>query len=183
MYMSAAKFHENLVTKKTLYEIPHNELKWHTWLIDIAVVVDWYPTGFTVSIDYQPPTVEPGGDLARIPWAACMRRNTASSLKPWLWASLSWCRPSVPLFPGTWVRAWMREGFLRLVRTWLPWSRIMWVWETMRMRPVSLSADAGCSSETILFCVAAHCAPNVTIKVIVICAYKIQCYMYLKSVH
>ena len=27
--------------------------------------VDWCPTGFKVGINYQPPTVVPGGDLAR----------------------------------------------------------------------------------------------------------------------
>ena len=27
--------------------------------------VDWCPTGFKVGINYQPPTVVPGGDLAK----------------------------------------------------------------------------------------------------------------------
>ena len=29
--------------------------------------VDWCPTGFKVGINYQPPTVVPGGDLAKVP--------------------------------------------------------------------------------------------------------------------
>lgn len=28
--------------------------------------VDWCPTGFKVGINYQPPTVVPGGDLAQV---------------------------------------------------------------------------------------------------------------------
>ena len=30
-------------------------------------LVDWCPTGFKVGINYQPPTVVPGGDLAKVP--------------------------------------------------------------------------------------------------------------------
>ncbi|KAJ8793232.1 hypothetical protein J1605_000227 [Eschrichtius robustus] len=35
--------------------------------------VDWYPTGFKVDINYQPPTVIPGGDLAKfdLTYAKC----------------------------------------------------------------------------------------------------------------
>src|ERR1700754_658729 len=33
--------------------------------------VDWCPTGFKVGINYQPPTVVPGGDLANVPRAVC----------------------------------------------------------------------------------------------------------------
>uniref|UniRef100_A0A915DT41 Tubulin/FtsZ 2-layer sandwich domain-containing protein n=1 Tax=Ditylenchus dipsaci TaxID=166011 RepID=A0A915DT41_9BILA len=29
--------------------------------------VDWCPTGFKVGINYQAPTVVPGGDLAKVP--------------------------------------------------------------------------------------------------------------------
>ena len=28
--------------------------------------VDWCPTGFKVGINYQPPTIVPGGDLAKV---------------------------------------------------------------------------------------------------------------------
>uniref|UniRef100_A0A4X2KWH3 Tubulin alpha chain n=1 Tax=Vombatus ursinus TaxID=29139 RepID=A0A4X2KWH3_VOMUR len=37
--------------------------------------VDWYPTGFKVGINYQPPTVVPGGDLAKVQRAVCMLSN------------------------------------------------------------------------------------------------------------
>merc|ERR1719240_1632551 len=34
--------------------------------------VDWCPTGFKCGINYHPPTVVPGGDLARVMRAVCM---------------------------------------------------------------------------------------------------------------
>nr|CAD7261160.1 unnamed protein product [Timema shepardi] len=46
--------------------------------------VDWCPTGFKVGINYQPPTVVPGGDLAKVQRAVCMfcasERSIASHL-------------------------------------------------------------------------------------------------------
>ena len=42
--------------------------------------VDWCPTGFKCGINYQPPTVVPGGDLAKVMRACCMiSNNTAIS--------------------------------------------------------------------------------------------------------
>merc|ERR1711861_28502 len=38
--------------------------------------VDWCPTGFKCGINYQPPTVVPGGDLAKVQRACCMISNT-----------------------------------------------------------------------------------------------------------
>merc|ERR1719316_2334435 len=40
--------------------------------------VDWCPTGFKCGINYQPPTVVPGGDLARVQRACCMCSNTTA---------------------------------------------------------------------------------------------------------
>ena len=40
--------------------------------------VDWCPTGFKCGINYQPPTVVPGGDLARVQRAVCMVANTTA---------------------------------------------------------------------------------------------------------
>ncbi|GIY38760.1 tubulin alpha-1 chain [Caerostris darwini] len=40
--------------------------------------VDWCPTGFKVGINYQPPTVVPGGDLATVQRAVCMLSNTTA---------------------------------------------------------------------------------------------------------
>merc|ERR1712100_859436 len=40
--------------------------------------VDWSPTGFKCGINYQPPTVVPGGDLAKVMRAVCMISNTSA---------------------------------------------------------------------------------------------------------
>ncbi|KAL2621701.1 hypothetical protein R1flu_001906 [Riccia fluitans] len=40
--------------------------------------VDWCPTGFKSGINYQPPTVVPGGDLAKVQRAVCMISNSTS---------------------------------------------------------------------------------------------------------
>ncbi|KAK8283035.1 hypothetical protein V6Z12_D08G066600 [Gossypium hirsutum] len=43
--------------------------------------VDWCPTGFKCGINYQPPTVVPGGDLAKVQRAVCMISNSTSVAK------------------------------------------------------------------------------------------------------
>ncbi|XP_025314276.1 tubulin alpha chain-like isoform X1 [Canis lupus familiaris] len=45
--------------------------------------VDWCPTGFKVGINYQPPTVVPGGDLAKVQQAVCMLSNTTAIAEAW----------------------------------------------------------------------------------------------------
>merc|ERR1712127_684920 len=45
--------------------------------------VDWCPTGFKVGINYQPPTVVPGGDLAKVMRACCMISNTTAIAEAW----------------------------------------------------------------------------------------------------
>lgn len=45
--------------------------------------VDWCPTGFKVGINYQPPTVVPGGDLAKINRAVCALANTTAIQDAW----------------------------------------------------------------------------------------------------
>ncbi len=40
--------------------------------------VDWCPTGFKVGINFQPPTVVPGGDLAKVQRAVCMLSSTTA---------------------------------------------------------------------------------------------------------
>ncbi|VAH88268.1 unnamed protein product [Triticum turgidum subsp. durum] len=40
--------------------------------------VDWCPTGFKCGINYQPPTVVPGGDLAKVRRAVCMISNNTA---------------------------------------------------------------------------------------------------------
>ena len=45
--------------------------------------VDWCPTGFKVGINYQPPTVVPGGDLAKVQRDVCMLSNTTAIAESW----------------------------------------------------------------------------------------------------
>ncbi|KOC59460.1 Tubulin alpha chain, partial [Habropoda laboriosa] len=45
--------------------------------------VDWCPTGFKVGINYQPPTVVPGGDLAKVQRAMAMLANTTAIAEAW----------------------------------------------------------------------------------------------------
>ncbi|KAJ1530734.1 hypothetical protein ONE63_005590 [Megalurothrips usitatus] len=45
--------------------------------------VDWCPTGFKVGINYQPPTVIPGADLAKVSRAACLLSNTTAIAEAW----------------------------------------------------------------------------------------------------
>uniref|UniRef100_A0A673V2E3 Tubulin/FtsZ 2-layer sandwich domain-containing protein n=1 Tax=Suricata suricatta TaxID=37032 RepID=A0A673V2E3_SURSU len=45
--------------------------------------VDWCPIGFKVGINYQPPTVVPGGDLAKVQRAECMLSNTTAIAEAW----------------------------------------------------------------------------------------------------
>ena len=45
--------------------------------------VDWCPTGFKVGINYQPPAVVPGGDLAKVQRAVCTLSNTTTITGAW----------------------------------------------------------------------------------------------------
>ncbi|KAM8959841.1 tubulin alpha chain-like 3 [Lycaon pictus] len=45
--------------------------------------VDWCPTGFKVGINSQPPTVMPGGDLAKVQRAVCMLSNNTAVVEAW----------------------------------------------------------------------------------------------------
>ena len=45
--------------------------------------VDWCPTGFKVGINYQPPTVVPGGDLSKVNRAVCCLSNTTAIREAW----------------------------------------------------------------------------------------------------
>ncbi|NXK69882.1 TBA protein, partial [Sylvietta virens] len=55
----------------------------HFPLATYAPFVDWCPTGFKVGINYQPPTVVPGGDLAKVQRAVCMLSNTTAIAEAW----------------------------------------------------------------------------------------------------
>lgn len=45
--------------------------------------VDWSPTGFKVGLNFQAPSVIPGGDLAKVQRALCMLSNTTAIVSAW----------------------------------------------------------------------------------------------------
>merc|ERR1711973_710643 len=88
--------------------------------------VDWCPTGFKVGINYQPPTVVPGGDLAKVQRAVCMLITQPLSQKLGLVSITSsiLCTPNVLSSIGMSEKVWKRESSLKLVKIWLHWRRI-----------------------------------------------------------
>merc|ERR1712078_318581 len=77
--------------------------------------VDWSPTGFKCGINYQPPTVVPGGDLAKVMRAVCMISNTTAIARcsPASTTSLISCTRSALLCIGMWGRAWKKVSSQR----------------------------------------------------------------------
>merc|ERR1711946_104827 len=96
--------------------------------------VDWCPTGFKVGINYQPPTVIPGGDLAKVQRAVCMLSNTTAIAEAW-------------------ARVWRRESSPRPGRTWQPWRRTTrrsaWTLETSKETATSIKLSFLCLSVPI----------------------------------
>ncbi|CAK7320934.1 Tubulin alpha-8 chain (Fragment) [Vulpes lagopus] len=45
--------------------------------------VNWCSTGFQVGINYQPPTVVPGGELAKVQRVVCMLSNATAIAEAW----------------------------------------------------------------------------------------------------
>ncbi|XP_012661359.1 tubulin alpha chain-like [Otolemur garnettii] len=45
--------------------------------------VNWCPIGFKVGINYQPPTMVAGGDLAKVQRAVCMLSNITAIAEAW----------------------------------------------------------------------------------------------------
>merc|ERR1712094_99204 len=81
--------------------------------------VDWSPTGFKCGINYQPPTVVPGGDLAKVMRAVCMVSDTTAIAEVFRVSTTSStsCTPSAPSSTGTSVRVWRRVRARRRVRS------------------------------------------------------------------
>merc|ERR1712212_636712 len=69
--------------------------------------VDWCPTGFKVGINYQPPTIVPGGDLAKISRAVCMLSNTTAIAEAWARLDLKYAKRA---FVHWYVGEGMEEG-------------------------------------------------------------------------
>merc|ERR1740117_2625413 len=72
--------------------------------------VYWCPTGFKCGINYQPPTVVPGGDLAKVMRACCMVSNSTPSLKfsPESITNSISCTPRELSSIGTLEKVWKR---------------------------------------------------------------------------
>merc|ERR1719498_291614 len=88
--------------------------------------VDWCPTGFKCGINYQPPTVVPGGDLAKVMRACCMVSNSTAILRssPESTTSSISCTPREPSSTGTSQKVWKRESSLKPERISPPSRRI-----------------------------------------------------------
>merc|ERR1712118_298549 len=73
--------------------------------------VDWCPTGFKCGINYQPPTVVPGGDLAKVMRAVCMISNSTAiaEVMSRIDNKFDLCTPSARSCTGTSVRVWEGE--------------------------------------------------------------------------
>ena len=70
-------YHGDVVPKDVNVDIAHIKTK------RSIQFVDWCPTGFKVGINNQPPTVVPGGDIAKVHRAACMLSNTTAIAEAW----------------------------------------------------------------------------------------------------
>merc|ERR1719410_1106841 len=75
----------------------------------------WCRTEFTCGINYQPPTVAPGGDLAKVMRACCMTSNSTAIAE--LFSRIDHVLQAA--FSGTLVREWKRVNAQKLARTWL----------------------------------------------------------------
>ena len=117
--------------------------------------VDWCPTGFKCGINYQPPTVVPGGDLAKVQRAVCMISNSTAIAEVFSRSTTSStsCTPSARSCTGTSARAWRRASSQRRGRISPRLRRIMKksvrvrypIFRTSfeRRRPVASAALAG----------------------------------------
>ena len=57
----------------------HSEFCYAHQVLDEMFVNElWCPTGFKCGINYQPPTVVPGGDLAKVQRVVCMISNSTN---------------------------------------------------------------------------------------------------------
>merc|ERR1712058_202970 len=91
-----------------------------------------------VGINYQPPTIIPGGDLAKFRGQCVCFPTLRLLLKlglDWTTSSIL-CTPREPLSIGMWVRAWRKVSSPRLGKIWPLWKRIMkrlaWILVTVR---------------------------------------------------
>ena len=60
-----------------------SNLKREARKMDVSVKLSQLISFFQVGINYQPPTVVPGGDLAKVQRAVCMLSNTTAIAEAW----------------------------------------------------------------------------------------------------
>merc|ERR1711936_834614 len=104
--------------------------------------VDWCPTGFKVGINYQPPTIIPGGDLAKVQRAVCMLSNTTAIMEAWARLDHKFDLMYAKRAFVHWFVGERMESFLRPAKILQPWSSTTRRWalrtlatrSTMRMR-------------------------------------------------
>ncbi|KAG6496011.1 hypothetical protein ZIOFF_043859 [Zingiber officinale] len=93
-------------------------IKQSTLLTIARTIVVWMavlffcPTGFKCGINYQPPTVVPGGDQAKVQRAVCMISNNTAVAEVFSRSDhkLTSCMLSEPSFTGRYVGEGMEEG-------------------------------------------------------------------------
>merc|ERR1712107_899973 len=86
--------------------------------------VDWCPTGFKCGINYQPPTVVPGGDLAKVMRAVCMISNSTAIAEVFSRIDHKFdLMYSKRAFVHCMLAKWKKASFRRLGRIPLPWRR------------------------------------------------------------
>ncbi|CAD5119235.1 DgyrCDS7868 [Dimorphilus gyrociliatus] len=84
-------YHERLTTSeltKSVFDPLHQMVKCDPRIGNIkqsrnVKFVDFVPTGIKVGLNYQPPAVVPGGDLAKVMRAVCMLSNTTAMASAW----------------------------------------------------------------------------------------------------
>ncbi|KAF2296617.1 hypothetical protein GH714_000600 [Hevea brasiliensis] len=109
--------------------------------------VDWCPTGFKCVFNFQPPTVAPGGDLAKLQRAVCVISNSTSVAEVFLRIDHKFDLPYARghLCIGMSVRVWRKVSSPKLMKISLLLRRIMRSLELnllrvkMGMRPVKIA--------------------------------------------
>uniref|UniRef100_A0AAZ3QWT1 Tubulin/FtsZ 2-layer sandwich domain-containing protein n=1 Tax=Oncorhynchus tshawytscha TaxID=74940 RepID=A0AAZ3QWT1_ONCTS len=124
--------------------------------------VDWCTTGFKVGINYQPPTVVPGGDLAKVQRAVCMLSNTTAIAEAWSHLGhkfdLMYAKRA---FVHWYVGEGMEEGSsLRPERTWLLWRRTMRRWGQTLVLVVRRKMNTKFASNSLLYLFSPLCNYN-----------------------
>jgi hypothetical protein len=93
--------------------------------------------GLQVGINYQSPTVVPGGDLAKVPRAVCMLSNTTAIAEAWARLNHKFDLMYAKRAFVHWysVRVWRSASSRRLARISLPSSETTSRWVSSRSRP------------------------------------------------